>query len=82
MSPARTHLIGLGAVALRDVEVVGGGDEAPGLCLHGKAADLALAAGVNRWHVALSHIDRVAMAVVLAEGLPPIPGTGPTNPTG
>jgi holo-[acyl-carrier protein] synthase len=60
--------VGLGAVALRDVEVVGGGDRAPGLSLHGRAADLAEAAGVGRWHVSLSHTDRVAMAVVLAEG--------------
>lgn len=60
--------VGLGAVALRDVEVVGGGQRAPALALHGKAADLAMAAGVSRWHLSLSHTDRVAMAVVLAEG--------------
>jgi holo-[acyl-carrier protein] synthase len=60
--------VGLGAVALHDVEVVGGGDRAPGLLLHGRAADLATSAGVGRWHVSLSHTDRVAMAVVLAEG--------------
>ncbi len=60
--------VGLGAVALRDVEVVGGGQAAPGLSLHGKAADLAAAAGVSRWHLSLSHTDRVAMAIVLAEG--------------
>jgi holo-[acyl-carrier protein] synthase len=64
--------VGLGAVALHDVEVVGGGDRAPGLCLHGKAAALAASAGVARWHVSLSHTDRVAMAVVLAEGSGPV----------
>jgi holo-[acyl-carrier protein] synthase len=60
--------VGLGAVALHDVEVVGGGDRAPGLSLHGKAAALASTAGVRRWHLSLSHTDRVAIAVVLAEG--------------
>jgi len=68
--------VGLGAVALGDVEVVGGGDRAPVLCLHGRAADLASAAGVRRWHLSLSHTDRVAIAVVLAEGLPAGRATG------
>jgi holo-[acyl-carrier protein] synthase len=60
--------VGLGAVALHDVEVVGGGDRAPALSLHGKAASLATSAGVDRWHLSLSHIEQVAMAVVLAGG--------------
>ena len=70
--------VGLGAVALHDVEVVGGGDRAPGLSLHGKAAALAASAGVGRWHVSLSHADRVAMAVVLAEGIVPA-ASGPNG---
>lgn len=60
--------VGLGAVGLRDVEVVGGAGRAPGLALHGRAADLAAAAGVRRWHLSLTHTDGVAVAVVLAEG--------------
>ncbi|HXW39411.1 MAG TPA: holo-ACP synthase, partial [Acidimicrobiales bacterium] len=59
--------VGLGAVGLQDVEMVDGGDRAPRLCLHGRAASLARAAGVRRWHVSVSHTDRVAIAVVLAE---------------
>ena len=70
--------VGLGGVALHDVEVVGGGDRAPSLSLHGKAAALATSAGVGRWHVSLTHTDRVAMAVVLAEGSTSAAG-GPTG---
>ncbi len=62
--------LGLGSVGLHDVEVLGGGDGPPSLALHGKAASLARAAGVRRWHLSLSHTDRVAIAVVLAEGGP------------
>jgi holo-[acyl-carrier protein] synthase len=56
----------LGApVAPRQVEVWGGGNTPPRLVLHGRAAELASERGVEL-HVALTHTDDTAAAVVLA----------------
>lgn len=63
--------VGLGAFAFHDVEVVREGLGAPRLVLQGAAQDLADAAGVVRWHLALTHTDLVALAVVVAEGAGP-----------
>jgi holo-[acyl-carrier protein] synthase len=60
--------VGLWSFALHDVEVLRTGDDAPGLVLNGTAADLAEQAGVTRWHLSLSHTDRVALAAVVADG--------------
>lgn len=64
---------GLGSFGLRDVEVVrapgtGATAGAPSLHLVARAAELALARRVTRWHVSLTHTSQVAMAVVVAEG--------------
>jgi holo-[acyl-carrier protein] synthase len=64
--------IGIGGFALRDVEVVRGAGigarrGAPSLLLSHRAAELAAERGVRRWHVSLTHTDRLAMAMVLAE---------------
>ncbi len=64
--------LGLGAFGFHDVEVVRHGLDAPGVVLHGAAADAARAAGVGRWHLSLTHTDLVAMAAVVADG----PGAG------
>ena len=63
---------GIGGFALRDVEVVrteapGAGRGAPVLRLRDRAAELAAARGVARWHVSLTHTDELAFAMVLAE---------------
>lgn len=60
--------VGLGAFPLADVEVCRTGLDAPTLALHGAAARLARRAGVDRWHLSLTHTRHVAMAVVVAEG--------------
>jgi len=60
--------VGLGAAGFRDVEVVRGPDGAPALTLAGRAAVLAAARGVTRWHLSLTHTEAVAVASVLAEG--------------
>jgi holo-[acyl-carrier protein] synthase len=65
---------GLGAFALRDVEVVravgpGAGRGAPSLRLTGGAERLAARRAVGRWHVSLSHTAVVATAVVVAESV-------------
>ncbi len=59
--------VGLGAFKLRDVEVVLLESGAPTLRLHGAAAELAAARGVQRWHVSLTHTALTAQAIALAE---------------
>lgn len=58
---------GLGSCPLRDIEVVRADSGAPEVALHGKAADLAAAAGVARWHLSLTHTAATAAAVAVAE---------------
>ena len=60
--------VGLGAFPFVDVEVVRLGLDPPRLVLAGSALALARRAGVTRWHLSLTHTDRVAMAFVVAEG--------------
>jgi holo-[acyl-carrier protein] synthase len=60
--------VGLGAFPFAEVEVVRTDLDAPGLRLHGSAAALAGRAGIVRWHLSLTHTDRVAVAMVIAEG--------------
>jgi holo-[acyl-carrier protein] synthase len=62
--------VGLGAFDWHDVEVVRTATGAPELRLAGRAAELAARAGISRWLVTLSHTDRTAEAVVVAEGDP------------
>ena len=54
-------------VAWHDVEVASVEEEAPRLRIHGRAATLADAAGIVRWHVSLSHTTTTAIAWVIAE---------------
>ena len=59
--------VGLGAFDFRDVWLRPAATEAaPGLCVTGRAEELARAAGVARWHVSISHTDATAIAVVAA----------------
>jgi len=58
--------VGLGAFAFHEVEVVRSGLDAPVLAVRGAAHGLAFDAGVGTWHLALSHTDLVAMALVVA----------------
>jgi holo-[acyl-carrier protein] synthase len=59
---------GLGACALRDIEVVTESSGAPRLVLHASAATLAAAHGVTDWLVSLTHTASLAQATVLALG--------------
>ncbi|HUF12839.1 MAG TPA: holo-ACP synthase [Longimicrobiales bacterium] len=52
----------------RDVEVVRLRTGAPALRLHGSAAAHAKRRGVSRLHLALSHVDGLAVAQVVLEG--------------
>ena len=69
---------GIGPVSWRDVEVVRAPSGAPSLRLAGRAARLAAAAGVARWHLSLSHTPGLALAMAVGEGEAPdgAPGAG------
>ena len=58
--------VGLWKFALRDVEVVRLPSGQPEVLLHDKAAALAEQRGVGSWLLTLSHVDSMAIAVVVA----------------
>ncbi|MER7212681.1 holo-ACP synthase [Streptosporangium sp. NPDC000239] len=51
-----------------DAEVLSGAYGRPELRVHGAVAEVAVALGVVRWHVSLTHDGGVAVAYVIAEG--------------
>lgn len=59
--------LGLGAFGFHDVWVHRSASGAPMLVVEGRAHQLAVDAGVTRWHLSLSHGDSVAIAQVVAE---------------
>jgi holo-[acyl-carrier protein] synthase len=66
---AALKALGLGGLRLHEVEVVGGGDEPPGLRLHGQAAAVAAERAVEL-ELSLTHAREVAGAVVVARPAP------------
>jgi holo-[acyl-carrier protein] synthase len=58
--------LGLGAMALSEIEVVKHEDGRPELRLHGAAADVAAVAGAHRFLLTISHTDHLAQATVVA----------------
>lgn len=62
---AALKALGVGGLGLRDVEVIGGGDAAPALRLHGRAAEAAERLEVEL-SVSLTHSRELAAAVVVA----------------
>lgn len=62
---AALKALALGGLGLRDVEVTGGGDEAPKLRLHGRAAEAAARLDVEL-ALSLTHSRELAAAVVVA----------------
>ncbi len=63
---AALKALGLGGMPMYDIEVVRDGLGPPGLVLHGAAAEVAGAAGVQRWLVTMSHTSTLAQATVVA----------------
>lgn len=59
--------LGLGAFGFHDVSVSRVESGAPSLLVTDRAAELAAAAGVRRWHVSLTHSELMAIAYVVAE---------------
>jgi holo-[acyl-carrier protein] synthase len=58
--------VGLGAFAMREVEVVRAESGAPSLRLTGGAAALAESKGVTSWLLTMSHSESMAQAVAVA----------------
>ena len=58
--------LGLGGMAMFDIEGVREGLGPPALVLHGAAAEVAMEAGVRRWLVTMSHTGHLAQATVVA----------------
>jgi holo-[acyl-carrier protein] synthase len=61
-----------GSIMLRDVSVATGGSGAPSLQLTGRAAEIAVRAGITHLHVSLSHDKDHAVATVIAVGHSPV----------
>lgn len=59
---------GVGAMKMRDIEVLHHEDGRPELCLHASAKQKAAAIGATRFLVTLSHTNQFAQAVVVALG--------------
>ena len=59
--------LGLGAFGFHEVWVDREASGRPLLVVTGRAAELAAEAGVQRWHLSLTHSDLTAAAYVLAE---------------
>ncbi len=57
---------GIGAMKMRDIEVVHHQDGHPELCLHGGAAKCAAARGAASFLITISHTKNLAQAVVVA----------------
>jgi holo-[acyl-carrier protein] synthase len=58
--------VGLGSFDWDDVEVERRPGGAPALLVTGRAAELATALGVGRWHVSITHTETTASAIVVA----------------
>lgn len=61
---------GFGPVNHLEIEIVRDEQGCPHICLHGRAAELAQARGLNRWAVSLSHDGGLALAFVVALAAP------------
>ncbi|MEX1104978.1 MAG: holo-ACP synthase [Ilumatobacteraceae bacterium] len=62
--------VGLGAFGFHDVWVSRAESGEPSLVVEGRAFELAVAAGVDRWHLSITHTETMAIAYVVASGHP------------
>ena len=51
-----------------DIEIMRVGNGKPEVVLHGKAAEVAAALGITKWHVSITHIKTHASASAIASG--------------
>ncbi len=59
--------VGVGACKWREIEVTKAPSGAPSVRLHGGAQALADERGIGRWHLTLTHTQRTAEAIAVAE---------------
>ncbi len=59
---------GIGEVGWLEIEIVGSEVEAPRVCLHGRAEEVARQLGLTEWSVSLTHSREMAAAMVVAWG--------------
>lgn len=59
---------GIGEVTWKDIEILGNEQNAPVLCLSGKAEQIAKQLGLTNWSVSISHSQSQAIAVAVAIG--------------
>lgn len=59
---------GMSRMGFSDIEVARDPEGVPSVRLHGPAAEVADRAGVQRWHLSLTHTDSLAQAVAVAVG--------------
>ncbi len=57
---------GMSSMGFDEIEVRRDEHGVPSVALHGAAAQVAAAAGVDRWHLSLTHTDSLAHAVAVA----------------
>ena len=62
--------VGLGAFDFHDVSVCRASSGQPDLLVVGRAQQLATDQGIARWHLSLTHTESIAMAYVIASGIP------------
>ena len=65
---------GLGTIAWREIEILANERGRPVLVLHGAAAARAAHLGLRHWSVSLTHLDTLALAMVVASA-----GAGPQD---
>lgn len=58
--------VGLGEVAMADIEVVRADSGAPSVVLHDSAASRAAELGISSWRITLTHTQTVAQAIAVA----------------
>ena len=58
--------VGLGEVAMYDIEVVRADNGRPSLVLHGSAAEMAAGQGITDWLLTLTHTSTIAQAIAVA----------------
>lgn len=59
--------VGIGEIAMYDIEVVRADNGRPSVLLHGGAAELADASGVTSWLLTLTHTSTIAQAIAVAQ---------------
>ena len=58
--------VGLGEVAMHDIEVVKAENGAPSIRLHGTAATKSAELGITEWKITLTHTETLAQAIAVA----------------